>query len=418
MKEIALETYKRYSLLPKEGEQEVEKYLNLEAEEDYPSWDYPTIEVPTNFDHELLLEIDRINSDPGTKSKITGIYGAPRESIFGHGRAKNIIHYTEEEKIIEHVDLAHKLGLAVNYTMNAPCFGNREFTPEFWREASKCFEELVTIGFDRITPAHPLIMKIAKENYPELKVVTSINCWIRSPQKALKYEEWGADGITTDFAINRRFDDLRSIRKAVDCELRVIANDPCLHDCPFQPFHQMGFGHDTQIGGIPFFDWCGVECALYRLKDISQIIKSPWIRPEDLPFYGKVGINTIKLAGREKNTPWIVDCARAYSKHYYSGNIYQFVEKSRFYSPEWKIICSEVKPLNTYVDNRELDGFILPFFNGELHCDSGCKSCGYCDEWAKRAVKIENGAKEQQISNLKQIEMSLRNLKFVDMVEA
>jgi len=58
----------------------------------------------------------------------------------------------------------------------------------------------------------------------------------------------------------------------------------------------------------------------FRLRDPSQLIRSAWIRPEDIRHYEEIGIHEFKLSGRTKTVAWILKCMRAYAKRSFKSN--------------------------------------------------------------------------------------------------
>jgi hypothetical protein len=89
--------------------------------------------------------------------------------------------------------------------------------------------------------------------------------------------------------VNRHFDVLEAIRDAVDCELKLLVNEGCLYRCPFRYAHFNFFSH---VNGPPprpnvQDDYYYHKCLTMRINDPSQILKSPFIRPEDLKEYAQ-----------------------------------------------------------------------------------------------------------------------------------
>ena len=106
---------------------------------------------------------------------------------------------------------------------------------------------------------------------------------VLSEREAVFEEDLGADEITLEsFSINRNFDRLQNIRRAVRCSLQLIVNHPCLPNCPMQIAHQNDFAHSSDGSRRLFIDYCLFTCSAMRLKDPCLFIKSGWIRPEDL----------------------------------------------------------------------------------------------------------------------------------------
>lgn len=368
------------------------------------------LEVPTDWSDMLIEGIVEINESEKAKLKVAAIYGAEPTSVLAGGRPKEDLPRVTKNQINEHFEKAHDVGLSVNYVLNAPTTLNREYTAEGKRSIRRYFEWLDSVGVDILTVSDTQIIEMVKENSFSFRICVSTNALIRSPQEARFFEELGADIITIDFMSNRDFKTIRAIRRAVKSELLVLANDPCLLHCPHREKHQLGFAIEAQLG-TPYGDYCGEECARKRIEEPVEIIKSPWIRPEDTAWYEAVGVQWIKIAGRTKSTEWILRCAKAYADADFDGDIYAFVEKSRFYSSVWRVFCPEIGPFNgVYVDNKKLEGFIKPFFEEEIDCNRGCEGCRYCDKWARKAVRIsEEGAKEH-VAHLQRVRSGLVSL--------
>jgi collagenase-like PrtC family protease len=121
----------------------------------------------------------------------------------------------------------------------------------------------------------------------------------------------------------------------------------------------------------------------------ADLIKAPWIRPEDLSRYEDVGIQHFKIAGREQETPWILRAVAAYSARSYQGDLNDLVPGFDALDPFGQF------PLR--VKNALLEGFI-EFFD-KKDCRLGCGGCTYCDEWAQRAISAE-GDRERYVKGI------------------
>lgn len=115
--------------------------------------------------------------------------------------------------------------------------------------------------------ATPFLLELVKRRFPEFKVRVGIYAQVDTPRRARFWEELGADAIVLEsFSINRNFCRMAAIRKAVRCDLELIANHVCLMNCPMQTYHQNGFAHASDDSGTLFINYCFMRCSRLRLQ--------------------------------------------------------------------------------------------------------------------------------------------------------
>ncbi len=302
---------------------------------------------------------------------VAEVYMAGLPQVMGSGRAT--LHAALIDDIREQTEYAHQHGIKMNIVMNASCLGGHHLTFEGYRLFEWYFNELDKMGVDGVTVAEPYLVELLKEY--SMETVISCVSHVDSPQRAVFYEALGADCITVDTNINRDFSTLKAIMSAVSCNIRVIVNEGCLYKCPFRYAHFNLFSHITASASRPlntFADYYFDKCISIRVRDPSQIIRSPWIRPEDIAEYERIGIDDFKLAGRANAVGWILSCMEAYSRRSYDGNLLELLD------------CpSELRDI-FYVDNKALDGCIKRWQS----CNRICDECRYCDDITGRALKV------------------------------
>ena len=110
----------------------------------------------------------------------------------------------------------------------------------------------------------------------------------------------------------------------------------------------------------------------------EQIIRSRWIRPEDLARYEALGFDRIKLSGRNMSLQWLRRMAGAYAARSYHGNLADLLSGTSF---------DANGTVHYRIDNDALDGF-MDYFTENRNCSTACTSCGYCREVADRAVSF------------------------------
>lgn len=299
----------------------------------------------------------------------------------------------DEDAVAGYVARAREHGIRLLYVMNATCHGNREMSEEGrWEFLQRC-QWVLDAGFSGVTLANPFLMELVARNFPELELHVSLLTGVDEPRKAQFFEQLGATLIYLDPIVARDFRRLRAIRGAVDCKLALVVNEGCILHCPLRDYHTNVISHSREsIRGEYHVDYCYYTCAGQKLTDPAELLRMPWIRPEDLGLYLDEGIDHFKIAGREKmggdhvpasHTEWIANVARAYHDRR-SDNVADLLvglEGVRSITGELP-----AEPPQIRIDSRALDGFMRYFTGG--HCDMNCRECTYCPAWARRAVSI------------------------------
>ena len=164
-----------------------------------------------------------------------------------------------------YVSLLNRHDIAFNYLLNSSCLGNREWSRRWQKKLLRLLDSLGSMGIRRLTVSTPYLLERIKAAFPEFYVKAGIYAQIDTPRRARFWKDLGADALTLEsFSINRDFATLRAIREAVEGELQLIANHPCLPNCPMQPYHQNGFAHSSDGSRRLFLDYCFLSCTLQR----------------------------------------------------------------------------------------------------------------------------------------------------------
>ncbi len=326
--------------------------------------------VPTTFERSF---IEALADHP-----VDRIYGSL--SSEAGARAKAWLPQGGEQELEAHIADARSRGIGFYYTMNASCSGNREFSGEGQRWLAERFGWLVDVGAEGIVSASPYVIDMVKQRYPELRVSVSTIANIDTVEKALFYERLGTDTIYLADYINRDFKLLKAMRKRVSCELVVALNLGCLMHCPLRDYHSNFISHASEtLDKGCYLDYSLARCTQIKSESPVELMKAPWIRPEDVSKYEKMGFTTFKIAGREMGSDWVLRAIAAYTARSYSGNLNDLI-----------IGFGGIDPFGefpVYLDNTRLDGFI-DFF-AKKDCRLGCNGCNYCEEWLQRAISVE-----------------------------
>ena len=342
--------------------------------------------LATSWDDDLLLQLEK----QSIHNKVSELFGSLNTSVVGSGRASFALPEVSVEQAERHIEKAHSLGIKFNYLLNASCMGNREFTDEGREKILSLLDWLNECEVDMVTISIPYLVDIVKRYFPRIAVSVSVTNRIDSVATARIWEGMGVDRIVIDPMKNRDFELLRGIRKATNCELEVMMNTVCVYGCPFLNYHYNIFAHGSQEEDAKnprqhqlATSYLVLKCEQMKLTDFSEIIKSPWVRPEDIKIYRDLGIGFFKLKGRAAPTSMTLATAKAYAEESYEGNLLDIVPlipTSR--GDEARILVDP--PI--YVDNKKLDGF-LDFFRSSK-CRTDCHTCNYCQGIAKKVVRV------------------------------
>jgi len=383
--------------------------------------------VPTNWDISLIEPLSKTDN-------VESVYGGMPFFPGSGGRPTSSLVTVTPEHVGEYVRLLNSKGLKFSYALNASCLGNMEWEIDFNKRLFEHLHWLSSIGVDTVIVAIPHVLELIKSYFPKLKVKVSSLARVATVPRAKLYEKMGADAITLEFDINRDFRALRAIRNAVTCDLEILLNNSCLYECPWQMHHANSNSHSNQSdnpGNAFNVDSHIIRCGIEKYSDLSQIIKSRWIRPEDLTIYEDMGYDSFKISGRTMSTPWISNTINAYSSRNHAGNLLEIIEvatdvRTENLNPLSAIaqlaklgpeladdkdaIMTRLKTGNTglyrtlldmdsfrlllkttrpqiLVDNNLLDGFI-EFFKTK-DCRWECAYCDYCESKAKEVITAD-----------------------------
>lgn len=355
--------------------------------------------VPTNWESSLIEQL--------AEFPVTDVYGCLDKTPIGGGRPSAILPKVSEEFVAEHIKLVHQKKMKFSYVLNAPCMGNLEYDHDYHKQLLAHIQWISDIEADGVIVTSPFLISLIKTQFPKLNIRVSTIAHVNSVNRAKYYEQLGASEITPDVMINRDFQTLEKMQQAVKCKLILLVTDGCLYQCPFRHYHYNMMGHASQLDSRYHVDFPILNCSIIKFSNPTEVIKSRWIRPEDLPHYEAIGIKNFKLGGRRLPAEWILRAVNAYTSKKYEGNLIDIIEGFSFsYGSIQKKEASErfgesvdqEWETQLIIDNRKLDGFI-DFFKTQ-NCLAMCDECKYCEEWAQKAVTLNKEQANDYIQNL------------------
>ena len=360
--------------------------------------------VACNWDPELMERLSRETSCADT------LFGQITDDPFGGGRGSFLAPKVAREPAKEFIAEARQRGFHFNYLLNGACQDNLEMTREGNRNLFDHIEWVAKTGADMVTVTLPILLVWIKRHFPNFKVVVSSWARVANVKRAKYWEDLGADGIILAEYATRDFAALRSMRRALRCKLEVIANPSCLYLCYLDTNHINMMSHSAQGGHISggfVLDHCQVYCQRMKLGRPDELIKARWIRPEDVGDYDEIGVDSLKLLERFRNTETLMQVVQAYEQRRFDGNLVELLTLPRqnAYNPpnlEYLIrpdlvnidLMLEMADIFGYsfsdvmqIDNRALDGFAEHFKTHDCY-HSSCDECGYCRRWAEKVVRV------------------------------
>lgn len=360
--------------------------------------------MATNWDVELIDQLDGSN--------VTSFYGQIWGDPLGGGRMLLFIPKIDRSTAVDFIKKADEKGIAFNYLVNSSCLDNEEFTRNGYRKIREHLDWIASSGAKMVTVTLPFMAQIMKTYYPTLNVCASSFARIQTVQAARYWEDLGAQKLILPELVARDFKTLGIIRGAVACELELIANHSCLYYCPMDLHHRNLVSHASQYGhpsGGFAADVCKLSCQRMKLVDPAELIRSRWIRPEDVGVYEEIGIDCLKLVERFRETKSLMNIWNAYKERQYDGNLAELLtlpQQNVYRAPNVELLdrpdlmdTEKMKAIvsvlrepftgNIVIDNTKLDGFLDYFKTKDcLHTD--CEACGYCEHVAQEAVVIDS----------------------------
>ncbi len=332
--------------------------------------------VPYNNDPDTLEAIFALKQLGN--NRITEIYLSGPQEYSGSGR---IVPEIALDEFLGIVDKIHQEGLRVNLVLNSTCEGSEWYSQKTVASTLEYLRVMcVEHGVEALTLANPLYIKVIREKLPDVEICASVLGNIDCVQRAVIYRKAGADTITPDVNINRNLELLKDIKEATQAKLRILVNEGCLFKCPFRQFHFNAQSHvSKQVGeaglDVSFADFFGAGIRVIR-EDPSQLLKSCWIRPEDVRKYREVATN-FKLACRSQLQSFIIRVVTAYLGESWDGDLLDLVSGccKRFSMSQ-----------GAYLNNKVLDAF--NFFETVTSCDNVCSRCDYCEKLARQMLGL------------------------------
>jgi collagenase-like PrtC family protease len=319
--------------------------------------------LATSWTQELVKNVTTLNESAST-GRVFELFGSLPYSLTGSGRAGHHLPKITEKDLTAHLDTVRSAGLEFNYIMNAPDFDGKEHDEGWLKALREHIVFLQQIGVTRVTIANPFLIQFVCKEFPELHVNVSVITGVDTPDRAKHYEQVGVECITLNqHTVNRDFKTLMAIRESVQCKLELLANTGCLDHCPNRENHykanarlsRLDAHNDTITSAKQLANDCLRWCTHRLVMNPIEMLKIPFIRPEDVSVYEQIGIDILKIAGRRRKTDWLTCMAKAYITQRYHGNILDMVYVSSI-NKNVGLFCEHAEDytIKFAIDNQKL----------------------------------------------------------------
>ena len=269
-------------------------------------------------------------------------------------------------------------GVRLDLLLNANCYGAEAMSAALEKRIEGILEKLDSWGCkpEVCTVASPFVARTLKTVAPDVEVRASVNMRLTTLQ-AFRYLAPLFDSYYLGRDVQRN---LETVRRFSDwChdngkKLCILANSGCLRNCPWQTYHDNLIAHSDDAMKAKNVDgWCPHLCwTMYRNPaNFAEILKSTWIRPEDLHRYDGL-VDVVKLATRQHANPDMV--ISAYERGTFEGNLLDLFEPG--FSPAF---------FPKFIDNS---AFPADWFDRTSACVRECTECGYCEKTLAACMNV------------------------------
>lgn len=337
--------------------------------------------APADFNNHTIDEYQRLNTIYKDCRLIETYGNITLGNYFGSGRLNRQQAKVDLFDLRNYIEYSRSKGIEFNYTINAPHLQNQEFTAKGICEINGFLGKLYDAGVRDLTITLPSLIELTQASPYDFKIKASTICQIVNANRAEAYKRMGVEKIVVDESINRNFTALKNIRNTFGEKVELIVNQVCDLNCIYRIFHyNMISGEPAGTVNDVSINYYEHRCVLQQYKNIENLLKLSWIRPEDIQCYTNIGISYFKLQGRhtfiKKGNP--LKTLECYFKGEHDGNLMDLLT-----------MFSTMNNFKIYIDNKQLQGFIKPFYEVEHFCQNNCLHCNHCKTFARRCIDFE-----------------------------
>lgn len=350
--------------------------------------------VATNFDDMLPERLQDLG--------VEELFGSCDETPVGHGRPRAVTPPVSWRQLERHVGECRRFGIGFNLLLNPLCLSGLEESAALEKRIRKTLTKAMDMGVTGVTIAHPWMAELCRET--TLKIRVSVFVGISTIEQAKYWEDLGCHVLALDtHVVCRDLPRIRDIATACGALIELPVNIGCLLRCPLARTHAARLSHSSVPGAQPL-DPCVRWCLEEKRKHPVNLVRSDFIRPEDLERYREAGAQRFKIVDRSCSTEALVERVVAYANGQWDGDLLRLLghngrpprhrrlpifdalrhlglRRSMRALKEAPELMSPTLPW--VMDNKALEGLVLPKGCNATNCDS----CGHCARLAAVAVR-------------------------------
>lgn len=201
------------------------------------------LRVGANWDFSLVENLKGTSVDTP--------FGKLPFDVVGGARPGFILPQVNHNYVKRYIHACHENGLEFGYLLNAPCLGNLQYSRRGYRQLIKLLEWIDQSGVDSVVVGIPYLIDLIRKRFVRFKVKVSTAARVNTVRKALQYEAMGVEEIIIDEHANH---DSYAPRK----------------------------GEEEKYC---YLQYPGYLCLYRNLVEPVELLKPPWIRPEDISYY-------------------------------------------------------------------------------------------------------------------------------------
>lgn len=244
-------------------------------------------------------------------------------------------------------------------------------------------------GVTSITVGDPAIVPYLKKAFPHIRLQASVFMNIDGLPKIREAIKMGLSDFYLDVSTNRKGEELDKIRdykkKYKGFTVKLLANHGCYMNCFYMTRHhgwpllkdmfdQLSASHPSLRETYVLGNMIDVKNCVYRRDDVTDEIKRPFIRPEDLSYYeDNDWADIVKIAYRMDHTPALKKKLQAYFERSFDGDLFELTPPNKG-NHSIPFIC----------DNKSIPA---SFAKKVTHCNMSCEDCDYCKMVSAKAFK-------------------------------
>lgn len=292
-------------------------------------------------------QIKKLNSDKNKFGRVHELYGSMRASAIGIPTARPDFRLPDISRayLQSYIESCHANGLIFNYTANGPLLGNLEDIDAGYAKLITELQWLESIGVDRITVSHPLVMQaVCKYTSMPIEVSTILNVYQANGIRQLKEQYPNINKVCMSIDHNRHLGTVRALQHTclqLGIQLEIIATEFCkigtgncsqLHRAQCYNMHSYNMPENVARKGINSdgskqhrdikgYPWSGsTGCIFNRAKDSVAWLMSNTVWPNDiLRFSELTNVVNFKITTRTAPAEYALQLASFYLDVNYDG---------------------------------------------------------------------------------------------------